>query len=64
VFFLKKEQKLVSFKKQKNRRVGKKTFFFQPWLSLNPFLWFSFDRTIWNTSRHYQFDWACAVHQS
>jgi len=30
VFFLKKEQKLVSFKKQKNRRVGKKTFFFQP----------------------------------
>jgi len=39
----------------------KKEGFSQPWLviiitSFNPFLWFSLDRTIWNTSRHYQFD--------
>ena len=70
VFFLKKGQKLVSFqKKQKNEFkenqegcLKKKTFFSRPWISFNPFLWFSLDRTIWNTSRHYQFDWGCAAH--
>jgi len=35
---------------------------FQPWLSFKTFSWFSLDRTIWNKSSHYQFDWACAVH--
>ena len=36
--------------------------FSQPWLSVNPFLQFSLDRTIWNKSRHYQFDWVRAAH--
>jgi len=30
---------------------------FFSWLSFNSFLKFSLDRTIWNKSRHYQFDW-------
>ena len=69
VFFLKKEQRPVSFQKKKKKRIKKtcelfffKLGFFQPWLSFNPFLWFSLDRTIWNKSRHYQFDWVCAPH--
>jgi len=68
--FLKKEHKPVSFQKKQKIRIWKKqegwnfwkkSFFCQPWLSFNPFLWFSLDRTIWNNWRHYQFDWVCAV---
>jgi len=61
MFLLKQPQKNEF---EENRRVGiflKKTGFSQPWLSFNPFLWFSLDRTIWNNWCHYQFDWACAV---
>jgi len=70
VFFLKKEQKPVSLKKNKKNGLKKQqktrelflTRFFTPRLPFNPFLWFSFDRTIWSKSRHYQFDWVCAAH--
>jgi len=40
----------------------KKHGFSQHWLSFYTFLWFSLDRTIWNKSRHYQFDWMCSAH--
>jgi len=36
--------------------------FFNPDYLSKLFSWFTLDRTIWNKSRHCQFDWACAVH--
>jgi len=71
MFFFEKRTKTCFFSKkpkkpefEKNRRVGIfwKKRVSQPWPSLNPLLWFSLDRTIWNNWRHYQFDWVCAVH--
>jgi len=70
VYFSKKRTKTCFFlKTQKNGLKKQKTceFFFKlvvlhPGWSFNPFLWFSLDRTIWNKSRHYQFDWVCAAH--
>jgi len=56
LFRLKKNQKRI--KKTKKKKPG----FSQPWLSFNPFLWFSLDHTIWSKSRHCQFDWVCATH--
>jgi len=59
VFFSKKEQKPVSLKKRiwKTKKTCGLFFFkprfFQRWPSC--FVIF-FDRTIWNKSRHYQFD--------
>jgi len=62
-YFFSKKQK-NGFKKNKKPLwiVFLKPGFFQTWLSFNPFLWFSLDRTIWNKSRHYQFDWMGAAH--
>ena len=68
-----KERKPVSFQKNKKNRMKKKQknrwgvffkkrFFFSILIVLQSFLWFSLDRTIWNKSRHYQFDWVCATH--
>jgi len=56
------ETQKMDYKKQQGCFCWKKTGFSQPWLSFNSFLWFSFDRTVWNKSRHYQFDWVCAAH--
>jgi len=39
----------------------KKRFFLNPDYYLSIFLWFSFDRAIWNKSRRSQFDWVCAA---
>ena len=67
--FFEKRTKIVSLKKN-GLKTNKKNmwivFFkpglFQPWLPFNPFSWFSLDRTIWNKSCHYRFDWVCAPH--
>jgi len=64
--FFSKEHKPVSLKKNKktdlkNRRLFQKLFFLKPnYLSI--FFVISLDRTIWNKSRHYQFDWVRAAH--
>ena len=69
--FFEKRMKTCFFKKKKQKRDFEKTggleFFentgFLSTLTIfQSFLWFSLDRTIWNNWRHYQFDWACAVH--
>jgi len=64
LFLFKKTKKIGLKKKQKNRWgvFFKKRFFFSILIVLQSFLWFSLDRTIWNKSRHYQFDWVCATH--
>jgi len=60
VFFFEKNKK-IGWKKQ----VGcffDKNGFCSTLIVFWSFLWFSLDRTIWNKSRHYQFDWVCATH--
>ena len=67
-FFFFKNKNRFLLKKQKNRiwnkQVGRffqKNGFFSTLIFFQS-LWFSLDRTIWNRSHHYQFDWVCAAH--
>jgi len=63
-FFFKKEQKPVSLKKKQINTLvvfSKKRVFLNPDCLSTLFVIF-LDLTIWNKSRHYQFDLVCAAH--
>ena len=67
--FCTKRTKNCFYSKNKNNRIKKqvgcffdKSRLFSTLIVFQSFLWYSLDRTIWNKSRRYQFEWVCAAH--